>query len=340
MSLVRPRDRDRPEALDVLGVSVVPFRSYADAVVSVQRAIDERERAFWVAVNPEKVYGSLADPALAHALRSADVGICDGIGVSVASRLLNRKPIPRCTGCDLFFELMRAASQLRWRVFVLGAKPEVNALACDSLKRQYPGMRIAGRQHGYFTDSAPVIERINDTGVDMLFVALGSPKQEFWICEHRDLLNVPFCMGVGGTLDVVAGEVRRAPRAWRRLGLEFLFRLITEPSRWRRQTVLIPFMLRVLQAAILGTRAGEPARDSHRPAGRAATRSVGHAEPTRRKKAGKPRVCGSADERTVDVGACRPTASLAIASAQAATGGKGADRRAGPLRRNGGSWPT
>jgi len=238
-----PESRRR---LSIMQVPVVPFGSYAEAVEYVEDTILSGGKSFCVAINPEKIRRAARDPRLLAILRNADVGICDGIGVVLAARLLHGAKIKRCTGCDLFFELNAAAAERGWNVFLLGASPESNAAACARLREMYPALRVVGNRDGYFHDSEEVVAEINAAGTDLLFVAMGSPKQERWIAEHRRAIGAPFCMGVGGTLDVVSGKARRAPKLFRKTGTEFLFRLVANPGRWRRQLALPVFLLAVL----------------------------------------------------------------------------------------------
>jgi len=239
------------EPLSILGVGVLPFELYDEAVAYVERTIMSGQKSFGVAINPEKLYQAAQDGELMAALAQADMCICDGVGVALAARLLHGRWLKRCTGCDLFFRLIARAAEKGWRVFLLGASPESNLAACEVLSRQYPGLRIVGRRDGYFTDSGEIVRQINAGGADLLFVAMGSPRQELWIAEHRQELDAPFCMGVGGTFDVVSGKARRAPAVFRRTGTEFLFRLLSSPARWRRQAVLPLFLLKVLQEGLV-----------------------------------------------------------------------------------------
>lgn len=239
-----------PDPIHVMGVPVVPFASYPEALECVRHSVQTRRKSFWVAVNPQKIHKAWHDPELHSLLAAADVTICDGVGVSVASRILHGQGIPRCTGCDLFFQIMPLAAEEGWGVFLLGASAEANRLAAEKLRQRFPRLRIVGRQDGYFEDSAAVVETINASGADLLFVAMGSPRQEFWIRDHRDRIDAPFCMGVGGTFDVAAGTSKRAPRIMRKLGTEFLYQLLTQPHRWRRQIVYFPYLFRVLRARL------------------------------------------------------------------------------------------
>jgi N-acetylglucosaminyldiphosphoundecaprenol N-acetyl-beta-D-mannosaminyltransferase len=242
-----------PRPLNIMGVNVIPFESYSQVCEYVDNVIASRRKSFCVAVNPEKAYGISKNPDLLAVLRQADVTICDGIGIALAARLLHGQRIRRCTGCDLFLHLAAKASERGWKVFLLGASSDSNALACSRLTDMYPGLNIVGRQDGYFTDPMGVVNQINRSRADLLFVAMGSPKQELWIARHREAIHAPFCMGVGGSFDVVSGKAKRAPKLFRQTGTEFLYRLVINPRRWKRQVVLPLFMMKLLQSWILRT---------------------------------------------------------------------------------------
>jgi len=188
-----------PESISIMGIGINPFKSYSQATSCVAAVIAEGGRSFCAAVNPEKVYRAINDRALAEALSRADLRICDGIGVAWAARILTGRRIRRCTGVDLFLALAEKGASLGWKVFLLGAGPESNDGACRVLRARYPGLVIVGQRHGFFENDGEIIDQINASGADLLFVAMGSPRQEFWIAKNRSRLNVPFCMGVGGT---------------------------------------------------------------------------------------------------------------------------------------------
>jgi N-acetylglucosaminyldiphosphoundecaprenol N-acetyl-beta-D-mannosaminyltransferase len=238
----------RSGSFPVLGIRLNGFRSYDDATETMRERIRERRSTFCVAINPEKVYRAGRDAKLKRVLDQADVRICDGIGVALASLLLEGHRLPRCTGVELFMRLTRLAAQEGWRIFLLGASPESNAAACRKLMAEYPNLDIAGSHHGYFDDPAAVVDRINQSGAELLFVAMGSPRQEFWIAENLPRLKPCLCMGIGGGLDVLSGATRRAPALFSKTGTEWLYRLITQPSRLRRQLVLPLFVADVLKA--------------------------------------------------------------------------------------------
>jgi N-acetylglucosaminyldiphosphoundecaprenol N-acetyl-beta-D-mannosaminyltransferase len=203
------------------------------------------------------MYRAWREPALREALGSAGAGICDGIGVSLAAGILQGRWLRRITGCDLFTRIIPLAAQRGWGVFLLGASAQANQKAAENLRRQYPSLRIVGRRDGFFEDDAEVVREINQTRPDLLFVAMGSPRQEFWIARHMASIDARFFMGVGGTFDVVGGLARRAPRLLRAVGLEFLYQLVTQPKRWQRQIIYVPFLLRVLGRRLSGRRIEE-----------------------------------------------------------------------------------
>ncbi len=239
-------------ALRIMGVKVTPLSSYEQALAHIGRCIEQGKKTFWAAINPQKMYRAWHEPELAAALEKADAGIIDGVGVSLAARILMGRRLSRVTGCDLFNRLIPLAAQRGWRVFLLGASGKSSELAAQNLQRQYPNLRIVGRQDGFFKDDADVVRQINQASPDVLLVAMGSPRQEIWITKNMPDINARFFMGIGGSLDVAAGLSSRA-RSWlRRLGLEFFYQLLTQPWRWRRQIVYVPFIMKVFRQKLTG----------------------------------------------------------------------------------------
>lgn len=201
------------------------------------------------ASNPEKNFSVPKDNALYSVYKNADLLIPDGIGMVMAARVLYGTRIQRIPGADFLCDICQLARDEGKGVFLYGSRDEVNALAEEKLKDLYPGIRIVGRSHGYVApEQMPdLIDRINRSGADILFIALGSPRQEKWYGEHRDALqHVKVCQGIGGSLDAIAGTVKRAPEFWRRHSLEWLYRLMTEPTRLKRQRVLPLFVVLVM----------------------------------------------------------------------------------------------
>lgn len=238
----------QPQRVSVLGVPVDAV-DMPQAVRAVEHMLRGNRAQAVIAVNPEKVIKAQADDALLRRLHSAGLLIPDGIGVVAAARLLGLARMRRVPGSELMPELCALAARRGVPVFLYGASPEVNAKAGAVLRARYPGLRIAGSQHGYVEDAQQqaVVEQINASGAEILFVALGSPKQEMWMERYLPQLRVKVCQGVGGTFDVLAGRVRRAPWLWRRLHLEWLYRLLSQPKRLLRQTALPQFAFQVLR---------------------------------------------------------------------------------------------
>jgi N-acetylglucosaminyldiphosphoundecaprenol N-acetyl-beta-D-mannosaminyltransferase len=192
-----------------------------------------------VVVNVAKIVQAQDDPELAEAVRACDVINIDGAGVVFGARLLGMKIPERVAGIDLFERLLGYGETNGRSVYLLGATPEVISEAVARIRSNHPKLEIAGYHHGYFwDDEESIVREIRASGADMLFVGIGSPLKERFINRWRDGFGVMFAMGVGGTFDVVAGTVRRAPRWMQRAGLEWFFRVLQEPRRmWRRYLV-------------------------------------------------------------------------------------------------------
>lgn len=239
--------------MEIVGVPV-DCVDMSRAIDFAEKMIEENQRGTILAVNPEKVIRAQDDTALLASLRRAALLIPDGIGVVAAVRLLKAQPIKRVPGAELMPALCQRAARKGYRVFLFGASEEVNQKACEDLLRSYPDLSISGHQHGYLEEEAmpELVDRINQSGADMLFVALGSPKQEIWMSRYLPQLNVNVCQGVGGTFDVLAGHVDRAPLFFRAIHLEWLYRLLKQPHRIGRQTGLLRFAYMVIRAKLFG----------------------------------------------------------------------------------------
>ena len=186
-----------------------------------------------VSVNVAKIVALRDDDRLREIVERCDLVSVDGQPVVWASKAL-RDPLPeRVAGIDLMFRLLGLAEERGYRVYVLGAKQEVLETAVARLAERYPRLTVAGFHHGYFADedSAAVCEAVRAAGPHILLVAMSSPRKEYWLADHAVELGVPFSMGVGGSIDVVAGLTKRAPDLMQRLGLEWFYRFIQEPRR-------------------------------------------------------------------------------------------------------------
>ena len=230
---------------EVLGVQV-NTENYDQLIPKVFQNIENKKKSLVVAINPEKLMKAKDDPALKSLLNRAEFQIPDGIGVIIASKLKKGKISSRVTGVDMMDRIVREAARTGHAIFLYGAKPGVAAKAAAKLQETYPSIKIAGTQDGYEPDPEKVISMINEAQPSILFVAMGSPKQELWIEQYRDQLHPTLFQGVGGSFDVLAGNVKRAPAVFQKFGTEWLYRLLKEPSRLKRQMDLPRFLLEIL----------------------------------------------------------------------------------------------
>jgi N-acetylglucosaminyldiphosphoundecaprenol N-acetyl-beta-D-mannosaminyltransferase len=198
--------------------------------------------------NPEMVMSAQGDKRLMTALKEADLVIPDGIGLIIASRLRHLGLRERVTGIDTMDKILRICAERRLSFFLLGGKPGRAEKAAANICRQFPGIRTAGTHHGYFNENenSEVLALIKQKSPEVIFVCLGFPRQEIWINQHKALLPGKIVMGAGGSIDVYAGEVKRAPVFYQRIGLEWFYRLMKEPSRITRMIVLPIFLWKAI----------------------------------------------------------------------------------------------
>jgi len=188
-------------------------------------------------VNVAKIVSAQADAELWQDVAGADLINIDGAGVVWGARLLGEKVPERVAGVDIMTNLFRECGENGFRPFLLGATEDVLQGVCEQLAIEHPDLKVAGKQHGYFgpDEEQSIVEAINASGADCLFVAMPTPRKERFLHRNRGQLLPSFVMGVGGSFDVYAGKVKRAPYLVQRLGLEWLFRIAQEPRRlWRR----------------------------------------------------------------------------------------------------------
>ncbi|HEY3249282.1 MAG TPA: WecB/TagA/CpsF family glycosyltransferase [bacterium] len=210
-----------------------------------------------VTLNGAMLARASGDPGLRETVNSASLATADGAGVLLAGRILGVRFPERVPGVDLVAHLFARGADRPLRVFLLGARPGVAAAAGAALAKQHRSIAVVGADHGYFAAGAEaaVADRIRRASPDVLLVAMGFPKQEEWIAAHRDSLGVPVAIGVGGTFDVLAGLSRRAPRWMQRAGLEWVYRLVQEPHRWRTAAT-IPLVVWLAVKERIAGRAG------------------------------------------------------------------------------------
>ncbi len=237
--------------IDVLGVGFDSL-TIEEAVTRAKALMTERRAAYVVTPNPEIVMACRERLETMQAVNAADLVLPDGIGVIYGARILGTPLKTKLPGIDFIQALMADMAKEGKSVFLLGAKPGVAEAAVEKLKAQYPGLAVVGTQDGYFKDDAPVVEAVNAARPDLLLVCLGAPKQELWMQRNQSLLNVGLMAGLGGSLDVFAGNVRRAPKAFQRLGLEWLYRLMKEPKRIGRMMKLPKFLFACIGKKLRG----------------------------------------------------------------------------------------
>jgi N-acetylglucosaminyldiphosphoundecaprenol N-acetyl-beta-D-mannosaminyltransferase len=252
---------------EILGVPVDAL-TMDDLLDRVHAAIMRRERLRIGVVNAAKLVNMRRDPVLLRDVLGSDVIVADGASVVWASRLL-REPVPeRVAGIDLMLGMLRRGDKHGYRVYCLGATPDVLRATVEAIRRDHPGVGIAGAHHGYFGESEEpgIAAAIAASSADILFVAMTSPKKEHFLARWGEGLGVPVCHGVGGSFDVLAGKVRRAPLAWQRLGLEWLYRVWQEPRRlWKRYLVTNSLFGAMVSVEIVRRRLRIPLRtDVHR----------------------------------------------------------------------------
>ena len=234
------------ERVNILGVDVDAV-TMAEAVDVVRRAMDTRAGVMVATANAEMLMRATHDEELRHILNASALVVPDGAGTVWAARHLGHTMPERVAGYDLAQELLRCAPAEGRRVYFFGSAPGVAEKAKAKAEQLYPGIEIVGVRNGFFSpaDNAAIIAEIRAARPDLLLVALGVPKQEKWIAAHLAELDVPVAIGVGGTLDVMAGVMKRAPYWMQRAKLEWLFRGLMQPKRAGRLLALPKFVLKV-----------------------------------------------------------------------------------------------
>lgn len=205
-----------------------------------------------VTPNAEIAYEALHDENMRTLLNSAELMLPDGAGVVLASKILKTPLKQKVAGVDFADGLLGVLETTGQSLYLLGSKPGVGELAAQKMMQKHPKLKIAGIADGYFQDETPVIDKINASGADVLFVCLGAPKQEQFMARHQKALHVKLMAGLGGSLDSFAGTVKRAPKWMIRLNLEWLYRLIKEPKRFKRMLRLPKYLWAVVCKRIRG----------------------------------------------------------------------------------------
>lgn len=234
------------DKINILGVNV-DMVGIDDSVKTIMSFFDEDRMHSVFTPNSEIIMVAYNDNDFCNILNKADLLTADGIGVVYASRILKKPLKERAAGYDIACKLIEEISSSGHKLFLFGGKPGIAEDAKEKLCEKYPSLQIVGTRNGYFKaeETPSIIDEINQSGADIVFVCLGAPAQEKWISANSDKLHTKVAIGLGGSLDIFAGHVERSPEIWCKLGLEWLHRLIREPWRFKRMTALPKFALTV-----------------------------------------------------------------------------------------------
>lgn len=235
------------ERVEVLGMEFDQLTK-ASLLAELDKKIISEEKTFIVTANPEIVMYAKENTSYNKLVKDADYVIADGIGVIYGAKLLKKYLPERIPGYELMLDLLRIGNEKKLSVYFLGAQQDVIDELQVNVRKSFPNLIIVGARNGYFRpEDTTIQEEIKKANADFIFVALGYPRQEEWINKHMDKFNKGIFMGVGGSFDVLAEKVKRAPLIWQKLNLEWLYRLLKQPSRWRRMLVLPKFLIEVLK---------------------------------------------------------------------------------------------
>lgn len=233
------------EKVTLLGVSF-DNKTKKEFVVELMLRIEEEKKTFVVTANPEIVMYAKNNPDYMNIIKKANYIAADGIGIIKGAKILGTPIVERVAGYELMLDLLNEANQHKLRVYFLGATEEVSVKTIKKVKQIFPSIDIVGSHNGYFDFSdQSIIEKVQHTNPDIVFVALGFPKQEQWIQQYMSTATKGLLMGVGGSFDVLSGKTKRAPKFFLKFHLEWLYRLIKQPSRMGRMMVLPRFILEI-----------------------------------------------------------------------------------------------
>ncbi|WP_261303458.1 WecB/TagA/CpsF family glycosyltransferase [Paenibacillus andongensis] len=223
--------------------------SMDQTVAYLTNVIEQRQPHQVITANPIMVMAAQEDPAYLSMMQRAELIVPDGTGVVWAANYVGEPVVERVPGYDLIHELMKVGESKSWKVYLLGASNEVIQAAAEKLRTTYPRIKLVGVRDGYFKDEqdAEVIQDIVDAAPDILLVGRSAANQEPWIGKYKQQISVPVMMGVGGSFDVLSGKLKRAPVLFQKLRLEWFYRLVQEPWRYKRMLLLPKFALKVMR---------------------------------------------------------------------------------------------
>ena len=227
---------------EILGVRFDDL-TQQEAAQQGRQLLEEDKFHYVVTPNPEFLLAAEKDPEFRRVLNAADLVLPDGIGVVYSAKILGTPLKERVPGIEFAEAMLSALNEMGGRLYLLGAKPGVAEQAGENLKKRYPNLLLCGTHDGYFQTDGPVVDQIRAARADVVFVCLGAPKQERWMAQYGPETGAHLMVGLGGVLDVYAGHVKRAPEIWQKLGLEWCYRLLHQPSRLGRMAKLPLFLL-------------------------------------------------------------------------------------------------
>lgn len=235
------------DKVNILGVNV-DMVTISEAADTIMKFFNEDKVHSVFTPNSEIIMCAYKDAEFCRLLNNASLLTADGIGVVYASKILKKPISERAAGYDIACKVLEKMNYTDHKLFLFGGKPGVAEEAKSNLLKKYPSLNIVGTRNGYFKteEEEAIVEEINQSGADIVFVCLGAPKQEQWIDRHKDKLKVKVAMGIGGSLDVFAGRVERAPEFFCKTGLEWFYRLCKEPWRIGRMMELPKFGMTVI----------------------------------------------------------------------------------------------
>lgn len=237
--------------IDIMGVAFDNV-TMGEALARAQDLLRSETPSYVVTPNPEIVYETMVDGDFARLISGASLILADGIGIIYAGKILGTPLKEKVTGVGFATNLLSILEREGLGLYLLGSKPGVAQLAGEKMVELHPNLQIVGVADGYFKDEAAVVAKIQEAKPAALFVCLGSPKQEQFMANHMEALGVPLMVGLGGTLDAFAGTVKRAPVWVQKIGMEWLYRMIKEPKRFKRFWRLPKFLFAVIGKRLRG----------------------------------------------------------------------------------------
>lgn len=240
---------NKKEPIKILDVNIHPY-TMKEVVLYLTRQILNKEQTFVVTANAEIIMLCQNNLNYKSIVNSANIVLPDGAGTVWSGNTLGHQIKERVAGFDLFLNLLKVSEDKKFNLYFLGSSPKIAKEAKDKLTKKHPALSVLGYHDGYFDkgEELKIIKEINSLNIDILFVALGAPKQELWIDKHLKDLKINLVVGVGGSFDVIAGKMQRAPKFMQDHAIEWLFRLYKQPSRFIRMLVLPKFVIKVLYA--------------------------------------------------------------------------------------------